>query len=63
MTSISRTIGGSGTAVNTTISYDNANRVTAITHAKSSYNYFPPGWVNTGLATYRLAIKGDITKF
>ena len=44
LTSTSRQIGSSSTAteVNTTIVYDNANRVTTITDGVSTYNSFPP---------------------
>jgi RHS repeat-associated protein len=43
MTSESRTIGGSGTAVTTSFAYDNANRLTTITHQTGG---------GTALATY-----------
>jgi hypothetical protein len=36
LTSLSRTIGGSGTAVNTTLSYDNANRLTSEQNAEET---------------------------
>ena len=54
LTSESRQIGSSATAteVNTTFSYDNANRLTTITDGSSVYNFFPPGWILTPLATY-----------
>jgi RHS repeat-associated protein len=53
LTSISRQIGSSTTAteVNTTIVYDAANRVGTMTQSKWVYNFFPPGWSVTPLAT------------
>jgi YD repeat-containing protein len=48
MTSESRTISGSGTAVNTTISYDDADRVTTITHQTGG---------GTALATYVYRVR------
>ena len=50
-TSISRTIGGSGTQVNTTLAYDAANRLTTITDG----SYTPSGsggGTSTAIATY-----------
>ena len=54
LTSTSRQIGSVSTAteVNTTIVYDNANRVTTITDGVSTYNSFPPGWSTSPIATY-----------
>ena len=51
---ILRQVGSSTTAteVNTTIVYDNANRVVTITDGSSVHNSFPPGWTTTPLATY-----------
>ena len=54
LTSTSRQIGSVSTAteVNTTIVYDNANRVTTITDGVSTYNSFPPGSSASPIATY-----------
>ena len=49
-TSISRTVGGSGTSVNTTLAYDTANRLTTITDG--SYTPSSSGGTTTALATY-----------
>ena len=50
LTSISRTIGGSGVEVSTTLSYDAANRLTTITDG--SYDPNGSGGGTTPLATY-----------
>ena len=39
------------TQVNSTIGYDNSNRVVTMTDS-ASYNSFPPGWSTTPLATF-----------
>jgi YD repeat-containing protein len=54
LTAISRQIGSSDTAteVNTTIGYDNDNRVVTMTDSSATYSFFPPGWVVAPLATY-----------
>ena len=54
LTGISRQVGSGSlaTQVNSTIGYDNANRVVTMTDSASIYNSFPPGWSTTPLATF-----------
>jgi RHS repeat-associated protein len=53
LTSTSRQIGsGNATQVNTTIVYDNGNRVGTITDGVSTFVPFPPTWTTTPLTTY-----------
>jgi RHS repeat-associated protein len=64
MTSESRTIGGSGTAVATSLSYDNADRSTTITHqvtggaALATYVY---GYDNANRVTTEQNAEGTVT--
>jgi RHS repeat-associated protein len=51
-TSIERTINGNYPTVNTTLSYDAADRVTTITHGTTAAVGSPPSFITTPLATY-----------
>jgi RHS repeat-associated protein len=51
-TSISRTIGGSGTQVNTTLVYDAANRLTTILDGSNTPGSGSGGGTSTAIATY-----------
>jgi RHS repeat-associated protein len=64
MTSESRTIGGSGTAVTTSFAYDNANQMTSITHqisGGSSLASFLYGYDSAGRLTTETNADGSVT--
>ena len=52
LTFASGTIGGSGTEINTTYTYDGANRVVTTTHGADVFNMYMDRWIDTPLATY-----------
>ena len=63
-TSISRTIGGSGTAVNTSFSYDNANRLTTITDQTGGGTHLATyvyGYDNANRVTTEVNAEGTVT--
>ncbi len=54
LTSTSRQVGSSteATEVNTTVTYNAADEVVTMTSGVSTYNFFPPGWSTSPVATY-----------
>ena len=63
-TSIARTIGGSGTAVNTSFSYDNANRLTTITDQTGGGTHLATyvyGYDNANRVTTEVNAEGTVT--